>query len=119
MFRPTTGPFPQTSQRFAMMFTLYSIGTNPGLYHMDRRAFLLTAALPALRPLAPTRLRPPVESSDRDYWVGVLRRLADPVLENLARGTLKARMPVEPPPGPNRPTAPHPKPPARPPSRSS
>ena len=28
-------------------------------------------------------------------WVGVMRRLADPVLTNLANGTLKARMPVE------------------------
>ena len=29
------------------------------------------------------------------YWVGVMTRLADPVLKNLANGTLKARMPVE------------------------
>jgi hypothetical protein len=35
----------------------------------------------------------------RAYWVGVMRRLADPVLTNLARGTLKARMPVETAPG--------------------
>ena len=34
-------------------------------------------------------------AADRAYWVGVMRRLADPVLENLAAGTLKARMPVE------------------------
>src|SRR5258708_36587736 len=108
MFRPTTGPFPQTSQRFAMMFTLYSIGTNTGLYHMDRRAFLLTAALPALRPLAPTRLRPPVESSDRDYWAGVLRRLADPGPENLPPGTRNARMPVAQAPGTHRCDVTHP-----------
>src|SRR3954447_14231039 len=31
-----------------------------------------------------------------------MRRLADPVLENLANGTLKARMPVEQAPGANR-----------------
>src|SRR6266699_3689288 len=39
----------------------------------------------------------PLQSSqgDRAYWVQVLRRLADPVLTNLANGTLKARMPVE------------------------
>jgi hypothetical protein len=36
---------------------------------------------------------PPV--SDRDYCIGVLRRLADPVLENLAQGRLHAVMPVE------------------------
>ena len=32
---------------------------------------------------------------DRKFWVTVMRRLADPVLTNLASGTLKARMPVE------------------------
>jgi hypothetical protein len=34
-------------------------------------------------------------TADREYWVSVVRRLADPVLTNLASGTLKARMPVE------------------------
>jgi hypothetical protein len=33
--------------------------------------------------------------ADREHWVGVARRLAEPVLTNLASGTLKARMPVE------------------------
>src|SRR5712691_10607831 len=33
--------------------------------------------------------------SDRDAWIAAMRRLADPVLTNLANGTLKARMPVE------------------------
>jgi len=32
---------------------------------------------------------------DRQYWAGVAVRLAEPVLTNLARGTLRARMPVE------------------------
>ena len=32
---------------------------------------------------------------DRDFWIAVMRRLADPVLTNLANGALKARMPVE------------------------
>ena len=32
---------------------------------------------------------------DREAWIAVLRRLADPVLTNLANGTLKLRMPVE------------------------
>jgi hypothetical protein len=32
---------------------------------------------------------------DRDYWIKTLRRIADPVLTNLANGTLKARMPIE------------------------
>jgi hypothetical protein len=40
--------------------------------------------------------------SDREFWVTVLRRLADPVLTHLANGTLKARMPVEQAPGADR-----------------
>jgi hypothetical protein len=37
----------------------------------------------------------PAPGGDRAIWVGHLRRLADPVLENLAAETLKLRMPVE------------------------
>jgi hypothetical protein len=37
----------------------------------------------------------PSSAGDRAIWVGHLRKLADPVLDNLAAGTLKARMPVE------------------------
>ena len=37
----------------------------------------------------------PASAGDRAIWVGHLRKLADPVLDNLAAGTLKARMPVE------------------------
>jgi hypothetical protein len=32
---------------------------------------------------------------DRQYWLWQLKRIADPVLENLAAGTLKRNMPVE------------------------
>jgi hypothetical protein len=39
--------------------------------------------------------RAEVTAGDRGLWVNVLRRIADPVLNNLANGTLKARMPVE------------------------
>jgi len=34
-------------------------------------------------------------ASDRAYWVTVAQRLSEPVLTNLAAGTLRARMPVE------------------------
>ncbi|MGB7762455.1 MAG: DUF2264 domain-containing protein [Bryobacteraceae bacterium] len=37
----------------------------------------------------------PDAQSDRAYWTGLLTKLAEPVLENLARGTLKRHMPVE------------------------
>lgn len=35
------------------------------------------------------------QTGDRGVWTGVLQRMAEPVLTNLAAGTLKARMPVE------------------------
>jgi hypothetical protein len=44
---------------------------------------------------------------DRPFWVDILRRLADPVLRNLANGTLKARMPVEQAAGSNRASVTH------------
>jgi hypothetical protein len=73
---------------------------------MDRREFFkaaaaagagatLTGSTPAPRQGAPSR-------DDREFWVDVTRRLADPVLTNLSRGTLKARMPVEQASGANR-----------------
>jgi len=37
----------------------------------------------------------PGPADDRAYWVTVAQRLAEPVLTNLAAGTLRARMPVE------------------------
>jgi len=46
-------------------------------------------------------------SRDREFWIGVMRRLADPVLTNLANETLKARMPVEQAAGANRDTVTH------------
>src|SRR5947208_5212684 len=33
--------------------------------------------------------------TDREYWLDVLQRLAQPVLTNLAQGRLRQRMPVE------------------------
>jgi hypothetical protein len=43
----------------------------------------------------PEAQRAPAARDDRAFWVDALRRIADPVLTNLAGGTLKARMPVE------------------------
>ena len=63
----------------------------------------------AWRPAQPRRRRShgPADrtgdgSQDREHWVRVLTRLADPVLTHLAAGTLRARMPVEQAPGANR-----------------
>src|SRR5215213_1311532 len=76
---------------------------------MHRRDFLKTASastiVPALRPgsrapqPAPAAQKP---QDERAIWVGHMRRLADPVLKNLAAGTLKMRMPVEQAAGANR-----------------
>jgi len=38
---------------------------------------------------------PEPSETDREYWIRLLAKLAQPVLENLARGTLKRNMPVE------------------------
>jgi hypothetical protein len=66
---------------------------------MDRREFFHAAG--AVGALATARAHGASQSAassargDRDAWIGVMRRLADPVLTNLANGTLKTRMPVE------------------------
>ena len=86
---------------------------------VNRRAFIKTAAGGTLAGAHVVRLKPDTtdalqrdngaaaqrtasSTSDRDSWVAVMRRLADPVLTNLANGTLKARMPVEQAPGADR-----------------
>jgi hypothetical protein len=67
---------------------------------MNRRDFLAAAGTVGVAPLvgvgaAAAQTPAPAQGTDRTYWVDVARRLADPVLKNLAEGTLKARMPVE------------------------
>ncbi len=89
---------------------------------MNRRAFLVTAVgagahvgtsakLPGHQHFS-TALRHfgtrhsgtsvPVQVPVRDRWLATLERVAEPVLSNLAAGTLKARMPVEEASGANR-----------------
>jgi hypothetical protein len=73
---------------------------------MNRREFLAATGTAGLGPLAAREAGEPQASTaspvPREYWVGVMRRLADPVLNNLANGTLRARMPVEQAAGANR-----------------
>jgi hypothetical protein len=73
---------------------------------MNRRDFLKSASASAMAPALSAERRvpqaPPATQDDRAVWVGHVRRLADPVLKNLAAGTLKARMPVEQAAGANR-----------------
>lgn len=56
---------------------------------MHRRSFLQSAAALA------AQAAPQPAASDREYWTATLVKLADPVLRNLAAGTLKRNMPVE------------------------
>ena len=81
---------------------------------MHRREFLQTLSAAAAAQAAAGASsgsqagQPPVSTrDDRQVWVEVARRLADPVLTNLANGTLKARMPVEQAAGANRQTVTH------------
>jgi hypothetical protein len=74
---------------------------------MDRREFFKAAGAGSALAMVPASVqaartaealpdqRASGPQADRDLWTAVLRRLADPVLTNLAKGTLKARMPVE------------------------
>jgi hypothetical protein len=65
---------------------------------VHRRAFLMTvgAGAPlAARVNAVAPMQAGAAAGDRTIWVGVMQKLADPVLTNLAAETLKQRMPVE------------------------
>ena len=65
---------------------------------MNRREFFNAAGIGGLSTMVaalPVRAASSSPAAHRTYWVTVLRRLADPVLRNLADGTLKTRMPVE------------------------
>jgi hypothetical protein len=66
---------------------------------LDRREFLKAASagtvMPVVRPARQTPQAAGAPLGDRAIWIGHMRRLADPVLKNLAASTLKARMPVE------------------------
>src|SRR3954454_8197930 len=57
----------------------------------NRRNFLRSAGALATAAQASAQ----VPETDRAYWVRTAQRLADPVLQNLAAGTLKQKMPVE------------------------
>jgi hypothetical protein len=73
---------------------------------MDRRDFIRTVGsgtlAGALAAPGSAEQAAPAPATDRQFWVDVLRRLADPVLTTLASESLKARMPVEQATGANR-----------------
>ena len=59
-----------------------------------RRAFLRTIAGTGAA-VAASQVEPQAVESDRQYWVRIMSKVAEPVLTNLAAGTLKRNMPVE------------------------
>jgi len=64
---------------------------------MNRRELLQSAGAVLLTPAltAAGNRAQPAPAEDRQRWLTLLRRVADPVLTNLAAGTLRQRMPVE------------------------
>jgi hypothetical protein len=60
---------------------------------MERRRFLQAAG--AVGAFAAQAAPPPEAENDRAYWLRTMSRVAEPVLTNLAAGTLKRNMPVE------------------------
>jgi hypothetical protein len=60
-----------------------------------RRAFLQTVAGVGAAAGAAQSAAPQPAGTDRQYWVRTLGKVAEPVLTNLAAGTLKRNMPVE------------------------
>src|SRR4029078_13658056 len=73
---------------------------------MHRRDFLKSASaatlIPAVHPIGDVSQTAAASHDDRAIWIGLLQKLAGPLLTNLANGTLKARMPVEQATGANR-----------------
>src|SRR3989442_15167378 len=62
---------------------------------MDRRDFIKAAGVVSAWPATTREQTAAPAAVDRTVWIGILRKLAHPVLNNLANGTLKAQMPVE------------------------
>src|SRR5437899_9549895 len=60
-----------------------------------RRAFFQTTLSGLAAAQAAAQTASQSAESDRQYWVRTLSRVAEPVLTNLAAGTLKSNMPVE------------------------
>jgi hypothetical protein len=62
---------------------------------VNRRDFLKTAGIASAWAGATPEQAVKPAANDRDTWIALMQRLADPVLTNLANGTLKSRMPLE------------------------
>lgn len=70
------------------------------MYRRDFLSLIPPAAVLGLSPLNALATAEPknnaeAQSNDRQYWISVLTKITDPVLQHLSRGTLKKEMPVE------------------------
>src|SRR3954469_12379070 len=61
----------------------------------SRRAFLQGTVLAAASPVHVAAGTPEQASSDREYWIGVMKRISEPVLTSLSERKLRENMPVE------------------------
>jgi hypothetical protein len=61
----------------------------------DRRDFFRAMTGLGVAAAVTAEAAPAPEEGDRQYWLRTLQRVAGPVLQNLAAGTLKRNMPVE------------------------
>ena len=62
---------------------------------MTKKLFVLTAALALLLPLQAAKKAKLAEQTDREYWCSLAYKMAQPVLENMAKGELQKNMKTE------------------------
>ena len=62
---------------------------------MTKKLFVLTTVLALLLPLQAAKQTKPAEQTDREYWCSLAYKMAQPVLENMAKGELQKNMKTE------------------------
>ena len=60
-----------------------------------KRTILIIAALALLLPLQAAKKAKQPQQTDRDYWCSLAYKMAQPVLENMAKGELQKNMKTE------------------------
>ena len=60
-----------------------------------KRTFLIIAALALLLPLQAAKKAKQPQQTDREYWCSLAYKMAQPVLENMAKGELQKNMKTE------------------------
>ena len=83
------------TNRRTFMRNLAAFSAAPGLALRLRGRSRRSRSRPTLPPGGYRESEGTSGADDRDYWLQATQRIAEPVLSNLARRQLKARMPVE------------------------